>query len=444
MDLDDVFHFEDLPTLQSEREDLKEDVSRNKDEEYDYKDEVTTDQENGNFKKPKIVCVVCNFQCNFKPTLRKHKERRHKNIDNIPVLSSNGKKGKSDQSMSTKSKISCDFEGCEHKSRNMSELNEHSLRTHIKERSFVCAECNFATNCKGNLQRHQRNKHDSSSLTRGKIQNTKKKLTCDFPDCDYQATSHDLKMHNSRIHMNTKTLKCTLCKFTTHHESYLEKHRRGNHEQNTSYPCTFHACVYKSNWQQSVKAHFRRVHMVETKPLFPCQECDYKGGSEKAVSYHYDARHTDKKQSCPHGDCSYESKWVSSINIHVRVKHGEGKALTVLHCENCEYKTHKSNYMKLHNRNVHINEPKEPLHCDQCSFKTYYQKQLNIHVNEHMGIFTKLCDTCDFKCHGLTKLIRHKITRHNFKSAFMCDQCDYCAPQSSDLKKHLRNMHMRQ
>ena len=69
MDLDDVFHFEDLPTLQSEQEDLQEDASRNKDVEYDYKDVVTTDQENG--KKLRIWCVICSFQCNFKSTLKK-------------------------------------------------------------------------------------------------------------------------------------------------------------------------------------------------------------------------------------------------------------------------------------------------------------------------------------------------------------------------------------
>ena len=71
-------------------------------------------------------------------------------------------------------------------------------------------------------------------------------------------------------------------------------------------------------------------------------------------------------------------------------------------------------------------------------------KQLKRHVNWHIRIYTKRCKSCDFKCHGLTKLIRHKITRHNFKSALMCNQCDYCAPQSSDLKRHLRNMHMKQ
>ena len=88
-----------------------------------------------------------------------------------------------------------------------------------------------------------------------------------------------------------------LRKFTTHHGSYLEKHRKGNHDQNISYPRIFHACEYQSNWQQSVKAHFRIVHMGETKHLFPCQECNYQGGSEKAVSYHYDARHTDKNRA---------------------------------------------------------------------------------------------------------------------------------------------------
>ena len=69
MDLDDVFHFEDLPTLQSEQEDLQEDASRNKYEEYDYKDVVTMDQENG--KKLRVWCVIFSFQCNFKSTLKK-------------------------------------------------------------------------------------------------------------------------------------------------------------------------------------------------------------------------------------------------------------------------------------------------------------------------------------------------------------------------------------
>ena len=69
MDLDDVFHFEDLPTLHLEQEDLQEDASRNKYEEYDYKDVVTMDQENG--KKLRIWCVICSFQCNFKSTLKK-------------------------------------------------------------------------------------------------------------------------------------------------------------------------------------------------------------------------------------------------------------------------------------------------------------------------------------------------------------------------------------
>ena len=431
MNLEDNFHFVDLPTFQLELQDCQRNAFIIKEIELSDKDEATTDQVKGHLKKPK-------------------KQGKHKNIDfntigkadHIPKISRKKKIEKLDKSISTKSKIPCNFEGCQHEARNLSELSEHSLRNHIKDISFFCAECKYATNCKGNLRRHQRKEHDPSFQRRGKIQNTKKKFPCEFSDCDYQATSYDLKMHNSRIHIKEKTFNCTLCKFTTHHETYLKKHRRGNHEQNTSYPCTFDSCEYKSNWQQSVKAHFRRVHLGEAKTLFPCQKCDYKGGSEKAVSYHYDARHTDKKQSCPHEECSYESKWVSSINIHLRVNHGEGKALAVLQCESCGFKTHKSNYMKKHTRDVHINEPKESLYCDQCSFNTFYQKQLKRHVNEHMGIFTKHCETCDFKCHSITKLRRHKIAKHNFKSVFMCDQCNYCAPQSSDLKKHLRNKHL--
>ena len=95
-----------------------------------------------------------------------------------------------------------------------------------------CKECDFTSNFKSNLNRHERKLHGRSL--------------------------------NIGTTLETETITCKICGITETNKENLEIHIRLEHKHNfRKYPCTFPNCDYKASFTSNLKRHTRMIHVSE-------------------------------------------------------------------------------------------------------------------------------------------------------------------------------------
>ena len=81
--------------------------------------------------------------------------------------------------------------------------------------------------------------------------------------------------------------------------------------------------------------------------------------------------------------------------------------------------------------------------CPQCNFQSRNVSDLRVHVRAvHLGIKNHSCKHCSYKSGRRGDLPRHVKAVHLRVNDFACRQCEYKASQSSQLKAHAKSVHL--
>ena len=143
-----------------------------------------------------------------------------------------------------------------------------------------------------------------------------------------------LASHMAKVHPDyEKNFSCDQCKYAAYFPADLNMHIRQNHEGlKDRYACTYEGCDYKSNFSSGLKMHVKRAHLGWLPPQVTCEMCDYQG-TKLMVKWHREAEHENIVHSC--ALCEFQSKWVASLNHHIKEFHTNPKSII---CDLCGYR----------------------------------------------------------------------------------------------------------
>lgn len=226
----------------------------------------------------------------------------------------------------------------------------------------------------------------------------------------------DEQVMNSMVKVDTDgTYLCNTatCKYKCKSRTVLVRHIKVMHLNLVSYSCT--QCSYATKFSQSLTAHVLGVH--EKVKQF-CKLCDYTS-THKATIYHHmrKAHGNDDKTKCP--ECDYKSSSKDVLECHINGKHLKNP----LFCEKCGFQTTWRNCLRNHMRTKHEKSNKHSK-CDLCDFTSVFPYGMKTHV-----YFTHQA--------GSGMVIRKTKVGH-----YLCDQCEYKALKSANLKQHFVSKHV--
>ena len=220
-----------------------------------------------------LSCTTCDFKTQWKDTLKKHEQFKHKGwVEPIQACSE------------------CDYRG-----------KKGPLRLHYQAyhqgKVYKCKECDYQANRKSNLGQHYKHKHLGIIHSCNQCEYTSKilsilkthqkshsedyiipesKSTQFCPDCDtIFKNKASLYTHNKRMHTKVNQLKnshCVLCGKRDMTKDQLINHNRTHKEKEPS-SCT--TCNKRFSSKDSLSIHFRKYHTERnTAKIYSCDECE--------------------------------------------------------------------------------------------------------------------------------------------------------------------------
>ena len=157
-----------------------------------------------------------------------------------------------------------------------------------------------------------------------------------------------------------------------------------------------------------------------------CPECGDVFLTERELKKHTNQQHDHSKHSCK--VCGETVEGYKKFLWH-RKNH------EMAQCGTC------SNYFPKKNFNRHVKSCKEgpELHCDQCDYKTHRKDHLKLHIAANHDAPTFSCDQCDYTTTSAFRFEAHKKKPHKTKKTpkeHKCSWCDYRSKKKSHVTRH--------
>ena len=332
-------------------------------------------------------------------------------------------------------------------------LNDHIVRQHNKDGSFVCDQCDLTFPYESLLMNHVKVKHQEIKLEvmkpkpylcticgvrfdrehayikhKQKHENEDGTAKCDscgdqFHDID-KFEEHILSFHPKMDYLGSYN--CDKCDKSFCHTTVLDFHYLKSHGE-SGVSC--YICLKRLSKKSKMKAHIEVVHEKSAKGKasnnhYKCDKCDFRG-PQSQLNKHCEEAHPDSPYLCD--KCDYKS--YSKINFakHVRDKHS---SIPWFHCDKCDFASPNHAKLKRHVEGVHLNL--KPYQCHICPKAVKSQRQLNYHlVKVHsVTMSQEVMDQVekDFSC---TKGAKPKPVEPK------CLKCDTLCDSEEDLNQHV-------
>ena len=274
-----------------------------------------------------------------------------------------------------------------------------------KEKEYPCFHCDNVEQSATKLYQHSRKSHPEVK--------TLKCLTC-LADVDhYTYVTHQRFCQKKELPNDGKPT-CDICGALFRRPVDLKKHKTNKHFAG-KFKCVF--CTKISECASSYESHLVTEHPKEGKAeCFCCHE------NVACSSYfkHYK-------------DCKTQALY--ELNKEKRARH-EARNLKCRHCDQIliGYLARKIHEQKEHTGFEHC--------CDQCDYSTHDRTLLDKHKKVHMGEEGKVCcQICGKKLLG-QYLQRHiRFVHDGIHDNSPCDVCGIVFKRSTELKKHMNQMH---
>ena len=281
------------------------------------------------------------------------------------------------------------------------------VRIYFKNCFNKCTKCEKDFDSSEELVLHWQDEHKGDTFM----------VACRFNSCTFQTDSHDsLKDHIMQHLIRVgKVVKCPSCAKLLKHD-YIKTHLKECTEDNI-----------KGNHGRPGRRSgtFTRDHF--------CHLCEKKFKTEKFLIKHLESEHSSEQfntYKCEYCDSSFMS--VSKLNAHKRSIHARANSYT---CDICKKVFSSRGALNSH-KVVHENGAHSCEHCNK-TFKT--KSSLSAHVRGvHPKDFDYFCDRCDYKTNRTEGLKIHIMNKHepNLKP-FMCELCEDKFATKQLLEKHV-------
>ncbi len=341
-----------------------------------------------------------------------------------------------------------------------SDLNHHSTAKHRNKANarFTCPQCDFAAYYEGKLKSHIASVHEKQkkfkceecsdyktanrSHLRQHVDSVHRQIrhTCD--QCESSFASKDgLRHHTVTRHGDGgKKIVCDICDFRTSANVYLKNHMLNMHtvtkDEKESFSCDVCDKVF------SKKTYLQRHKLRHTKPLVAfCPDCNKGFRTTQEMHGHRNSVHLDlTSYECK--ECGAKLKSKRGLHLHTQAVHRKVKSHV---CQICNIGLSSKRSIQGHMFAIHRTEEKgrQVFQCDHCPKLFAESTGLKRHVNQvHLKLNPVTCDFCDFKSSSKDSLKCHVDRVHSLTKRFKCDLCEYRAYDKSDMNKHVRGVHL--
>ncbi|RXG61069.1 Zinc finger protein, partial [Armadillidium vulgare] len=314
---------------------------------------------------------------------------------------------------------------CSYVSCNSSSFVFHCLN-HIKGKLFQCEHCDFKTNYRHTIKKHnlkcKKNQENSYSecfniaidenvnyhlLSLSEIINLicyKEKLLDINPtglstnevlkclECEFETGNTKILNLHSQIHLGVK--KCTECNFEsadteTFKDHLIDHFKHKNVNEENMFKCC--DCSYETKYKTSFDAHCAKHKNIK---LFKCDDCDFVSNYKRHLVSH-------KLNRCPKN-----AKLNSNKNCVVnQSKNSQYFSLSLSEILLLIYK--KRNSL---DENASVPSATESLKCPECSFETEHQKYLEVHSQIHSEV--QRCPECSYESTDTETFKDHLLKTH--------------------------------
>lgn len=252
--------------------------------------------------------------------------------------------------------------------------------------SVLCSKCGVI--CKDNrtYALHSRT-HDHS---------------CDICPTTF-SSEQDLTKHKA-FHFQ-KEHQCDKCEqsFDDLYEYILHKE---THDGLGKYTCT--RCSFSTSKQDSIKNHLKR----HDRPIYQCGVCEKKFFGQSVYNAHMEIHSGVKKYSCEY--CPKKFLTANYLKMHRDLNHQKelyGYEMTYP-CPECGRTFTFEKSLKRHLSSMHkIGEDRTVL-CPVCSKTIANNYNLKVHMRQHTGETTNMCDTCGLAYSTYKSLKKHVLKHH--------------------------------
>ena len=185
-----------------------------------------------------------------------------------------------------------------------------------------------------------------------------------------------------------------------------------------------------------LRDHVSEVH-GQTMEMFPCDVCGKKFLS-KANKKRHEMQHSEdnphKCNACGKVFCDRRDL-LRHENVHSEARPFE--------CELCGQKFRQQAHLTSHEAKVHQKE--KSFECSVCRMSFTSKNALTVHVATHTGKAPLQCHLCNTKkvFSRRSNLNRH-LFLHTGERKHLCSHCGKAFANSTDLKKHVERVHIRQ
>ncbi|XP_018568387.1 zinc finger Y-chromosomal protein-like [Anoplophora glabripennis] len=231
---------------------------------------------------------------------------------------------------------------CQFETENKKLLQRHQLRhkdpSHVQK--YKCNDCDFETKYKGYIKRHQMKHKDPSQVQMYKCK-----------DCDYETKYKECIKKHQLIHKDPSQVqiyRCNDCNFQTKYKGDIRRHllKHRDPSQVQMYKCN--DCNYKTAHKNHIKQHELKHKDPSQVQMFRCTDCSYKTKHSKHIKRHQ-LKHKDHSQVQMYrcNDCDYKSKYKSAVKRHL-LQHKGILQVQMYRCSDCNYETKYKSGIKYH------------------------------------------------------------------------------------------------
>ncbi|XP_017785537.1 PREDICTED: gastrula zinc finger protein XlCGF57.1-like [Nicrophorus vespilloides] len=281
-----------------------------------------------------------------------------------------------------------------------SKLTQH-MRTHTKEKPYVCNICKQGFSMSGNLKRHMmthtgERPHVCEMCGKGFIQSTSlinhRKTHLSIPKVNVQTCSYDCRYCGRSFKR--------LARYNTHQRKHFSENGRVaavKIDEPKPIPMPEYICdickrCYKT--KNLLKAH----QLTHGEKAFLCSDCGKRFFTKAALESHLKVHTGEKPHTC--NVCQKSFAHVGSFETHMLIHLGV-KPHT---CKQCSKVFTQLSHLKYHLR-THSGE--RPYICSLCGKSFALKGNLTVHTRIHTGETPYTCDVCGKGFYDSSSMKKH-------------------------------------
>lgn len=172
-----------------------------------------------------------------------------------------------------------------------------------------------------------------------------------------------------------------------------------------------------------------------TQKIYTCEHCEYTTIHGGSMSAHRRYIHAnDKPHACTYPGCDFRSVYPRNIHIHMMQHTGEKSHL----CDICGKSFRRSHQLASHKNTHGIGE--KNIKCELCDYTAFTKERIKRHMRTHTGVKPFKCSQCSYATSQKYNLVSHNRI-HSGEKPYKCEQCDYAAAHKATLVGHVKSQH---